>query len=521
MLALVYAAPYGTTNQATYLLDPLHRALPDLFARDWFVSETPTYMPVWGWLAQWLFVLDPDGATAVVAAHLVIVVATYAAIYWLVSALDGGWCAFGIIAAFVTVAKGLSMGGSYLLPGYLQPSAPATLAWIIAMAAFARDRALTCGLAAAAAGALHPNFLVLGIGLFALAALACRWRVRDLATLMLPQLAVLACAWPQLAAAAGPTDHALWILSVVHAPVHYAPHRLLYGIPWVVCWQVAAYGAMYLLCDLAPARRLWRFSLIASGVACGSALLVQLASLHFVVQLFAARVAPFAQLACIVLVVAALVRHAAGQRELARLPRAVFAFGMVSALALYGQFLHHLIPPRATVIGCVACLAVVLAPRRHARYAVVALALLATGYALWARPSDRGITTRPSGTDRELALEDWARTHTASDALFLIPPELGRFRLLARRAVVVDTKSPPLRPDLLEQWYARLCAAVGVAPGPTAREIGAHYHELTAAQLEQIARAFDADYIVTGAHVAFPYPPVFHAADHEVFRTRR
>ena len=51
VLTLAYAAPFGSVNQATYLLDPLQRAMPELFARDWFVSETPSYMPAFGWLA--------------------------------------------------------------------------------------------------------------------------------------------------------------------------------------------------------------------------------------------------------------------------------------------------------------------------------------------------------------------------------------------------------------------------------------------------------------------------------------
>jgi len=40
-LTVAFAQPYGTLNQATYLLDPLHRAMPELFRRDWFVAETP------------------------------------------------------------------------------------------------------------------------------------------------------------------------------------------------------------------------------------------------------------------------------------------------------------------------------------------------------------------------------------------------------------------------------------------------------------------------------------------------
>ncbi|HEY5952573.1 MAG TPA: hypothetical protein VIV40_44040, partial [Kofleriaceae bacterium] len=68
LLALAFAAPYATQNQATYLLDPMARAMPELFRRDWFVTDTPPYLPVFGWLAQWLYVIDPAGPVAVIAA---------------------------------------------------------------------------------------------------------------------------------------------------------------------------------------------------------------------------------------------------------------------------------------------------------------------------------------------------------------------------------------------------------------------------------------------------------------------
>src|SRR5262245_35055758 len=201
-LTLAYALPYGTLNQATYLLDPLHRAQPELFHHDWLVGETPSYHPVFGWLAQWLYIVDPGGTTAVLITHVIITLATYAALFWLVMMIAGGWRAFVVVASFITLTRGLSMGGSYLLVGYLQPSSVATLGWVIAIAAFVRGRFVVCGVAIAAAGALHVNFLVLGLGLFGLAAW-CRHDLRsvDFATLLGPSLVVLACFAPFLLAA--------------------------------------------------------------------------------------------------------------------------------------------------------------------------------------------------------------------------------------------------------------------------------------------------------------------------------
>lgn len=521
-LTLVYAMPFGTLNQATYLLDPLHRAHPELFARDWFVS-TPTYMPAFGWLARWLFVIDQEGTTAFVAAHVVVALASYAAIYSLVTALCGGWRAFVLVAAFVTVTRGISMGGSYLLAGYLQPSSLATLGWLVALAAFVRGRYVIAGIAAAAAGALHANFLVLGVAIFTLAAIARReLRLRDYVALLAPQLIVLVFCVPQLAAAAGPSDHALWILSELHAPGHYSPARLAAWIPAVLCWQVAAASAMVILRDVGAARVLWRFSLLAAALPCVSALLSLLAPLHFVVQLYAARLAPFALLACVALVAVALVRQATAPVHVTRMQRAMFAAGAVVPLLAGAWFLRFVLTLPVVAFACGCVLVIVLARTRIASITLTALTVLALALTLYAPAPARGFTTRQAGSTSELELVEWARGKTGTDALFLIPPGLSRFRLLARRAVVIDTKSPPLRPDLLEQWYARLCAVAGVdREGMTARELELRQARLSADELTGVARTFDADYIVARRAVTFPQPPVFRNRDYAVYRVSR
>jgi hypothetical protein len=106
-----------------------------------------------------------------------------------------------------------------------------------------------------------------------------------------------------------------------------------------------------------------------------------------------------------------------------------------------------------------------LVPRIRAA-APVGLILLAAG--TWAEFSwepVRNFKQRSNliqGLDREeQALYDWVRSNTPKDAVFLTAPGLERFRLHARRAIVVDWKSPPLSPDELVEWYLRLCRISG------------------------------------------------------------
>jgi hypothetical protein len=52
----------------------------------------------------------------------------------------------------------------------------------------------------------------------------------------------------------------------------------------------------------------------------------------------------------------------------------------------------------------------------------------------------------------------FARRHTTSDDVLIVPPELEWFRIDAQRAVVVDEKSHPFRAAEFQQWWQRLGA---------------------------------------------------------------
>lgn len=521
VLTLAYTDGYGSVNQATYLLDPLHRAMPELFRRDWFVSETPPYLPAFGWLAQWLFRIDPEGPAAVLAAHVVVMLATYAAIYWLVTAVCRDHRAFAILASVTAMTMGRTLGGNYLVTGYLQPSSIASLGWIVAMAALVRRRYLVCGVALAVAGLLHANFLVLGSGLFPLAALARRDATRgDLLRLVVPQLLVVAYSAPDLVAASGPSAAAVRILMEFHAPGHYAPWRLAVHLPELACWQLAALAALPLFGDAArEARALWRFSLLAFAISVATTFLMMIPALAWLTQARWTRMAPFGQLACQVLVVGALLRHA--RAPALTLGRRAW-LGFAAALAVFGTARLLLRRPMdTTLLATAGVVAILGVPARFARHAATAVTALIVAMALWASPRGPGLRARHAARPAELALASWAVRETPVDAVFLTPPWFARFRLLARRAVVVDTKSPPLRPDLLVAWYRRMCAIVEAPDAADYQWVEARWAELAPAQRHAVARRFGADYIVVTADMAMPGTPVHRDDGYAVYAVER
>jgi hypothetical protein len=518
VLTLATTAPYGILNQATYLLDPLHRAFPELFHRDWLITEAPPYLPSFGWLVRWLYAVDPEGPVAMLVANFVVMFATYLALDWLITAVCPSRRGFVLVASFVTVTMGRALGGSYLLASYLQPSAPATLGWIIAMAALVRGRYWICGLALAAAGAMHVNFLVLGIGLFTLGAIARRdVRLVDLAKLLAPQLGVLAWLLPGLIASAGPDDDALRILVHFHAPGHYLGRRQISWVPGLIGWQLAGFAALPPAGDSAASRALvalWRFSLVSCAIAVAAAFVVHIQAFEWLTQAFWPRIAPFGQLACQVLIAAALVRQgSAPAPSVAR--RIWMAAAIAVALALNGKFLHT--SPAVTALAIAATAAVFAVPVRFAGRACAALAALALVAALWVSPRGAGLTTVPAADPQELALYRWVREATPVDALFVAPPSLSLFRLLARRAIIADTKSPPLQPALMVGWYRRLCALVDRSDVATHEEVERLWDRLTPDPLERVARGFHADYIVVWATTQLPGAPVYANARFAVY----
>jgi hypothetical protein len=56
---------------------------------------------------------------------------------------------------------------------------------------------------------------------------------------------------------------------------------------------------------------------------------------------------------------------------------------------------------------------------------------------------------------------------------------------------------------------------------PTPQAVEQRYAQLTADELERVARSFGADYVITAPNVSFAQPPVFANAEFAVHRAQR
>ena len=160
---------------------------------------------------------------------------------------------------------------------------------------------------------------------------------RELAFVMVPQLIVLACFLPQLLAAAGPSKHAVWILIHFHAPVHYDPLRQVGWIKEILGWQLGGFAGFYLLGDSKPARTLWRFSVVASGIVIIAALVIWV--IPSLSQVRWSRIAPFGQFACQVLMFAGLAQLVRAPRALSTRTRILVGIALVAPIYIPA---HHM-----------------------------------------------------------------------------------------------------------------------------------------------------------------------------------
>ena len=166
LFALSYGLRYGVHNQHTYLLRAVRRADPTLFARDWLVGRTTDYHPAWSVLAGWLLATG-HGPWLLAAGNALVLCAAALLVYAMarslavaralpVMVLVLGYTVFDAQHEVVG-----SVAVSALFTNYLVPANLGSLGLLAAVALHLRGRFLLAGLAAAAGGLFHANFLVL------------------------------------------------------------------------------------------------------------------------------------------------------------------------------------------------------------------------------------------------------------------------------------------------------------------------------------------------------------------------
>ena len=469
LFALSYGLRYGVHNQHTYLLRAVRRADPTLFARDWLVTGTTDYHPAWSVLAGWLLasghgpwlIAAGNALVLCVAALLVHAMARSltAARALPVTVLVLGYTVFDAQHEVVG-----SVAVSALFTNYLVPANLGSLGLLAAVALHLRGRFLLAGLAAAAGGFFHANFLVLAppvlLAAHLLAPRAPGWW-RSAAASLAPAAIVLLVRLPELLVMSeGPQVAAgRAIFMSVRSPHHYLPLTFLRDFAPFYGWQLAGLVALRLWApppDVAFDRLRALMAALFLAIT-GATVLTTVASVPVVAQLYVWRLAPLAVLLAQLACACGFVRAETWASLAARVPRA-------PAVA----------PFAAAGVGAV---------------------LFAIG--AWRGLPGLGAEARalrlPLADDEKLY--GWART-TAKDALFAVPPDTHAFRLAAERAIVVDWKSTPVLPGEVLEWHRRLLLVAGRPAVANLDEAANGYRTMGPRRIARLRSELGVDYVV-------------------------
>lgn len=534
---LSYAQRDG--NQLTYVLEGLRRANPSFLSADWLATETYAYHPSFMWV---VYAADRLGSVAWILAigNVVTISVSLWLVYRLVRAVAPAVAvpAFLTLAGLVVLDGTASVGQSYIFSAELQPSGLAALALIAAVLAFVTGRPLVSGIALATSGALHSNFLLVGLAAFGLAQAvpiagawlgrdraALRARLRDAVVQLAPAVGLVMLQLPLLLSMTqgDPDGAARGIFLFVRSPHHYVPETYLHQFMGFTAWPLLAYAALGSF-PAAGERRSRLVAVLGSTVALvvAATLLTTVIFVPVVSQLFVWRLAPFAiLLAQLVAVTAAVHSLSAGWRADGaggnglQLPGALggarIAAGLAGgALLLRDSYYHHGFGFTTLVFGVLLLAAAFLIVRARTRRAdatrnlalpVTPLAAVVFLAITIGAADDAWLSSNlivPDLPPGEAELYDWART-TPAQSRFLTPPELSSFRLRAGRAIIVDWKSTPIRPEGLLEWYRRINAVSGVAAVSNREEAAAGYAAIDSARLRRLVREFEVDFAVLPA----------------------
>ena len=491
---------------------------------------------MFGRVAGLLFGVDDSGAIAFGIVHVICMVALLAGLFLIArgATKSGALAVFVLVTGWLTVNGEHSVAGSYIWSCYLQPSLIGSAGWMIALGMYVQRRPLATGIALAIGGIFHANFLILGIGMFALAELVTEreQRVRRLALLLAPQLVALAVLAPEILAhsSGSDPDRALWILVQFHAPFHYKPSWILRTLPSLVRWValaiVVAPVAVEFGHGVAVRRLVWWAAIAAALCTVGTAVMLIPAFLPLT-RLYVWRLAPFAimgaQVVIVIAAAATIADFGAWRRQ--RLWRALVAVALVGWIFVTTPFMTAAAAEWSVWLLLGAIVIARLLPPRWRTFVLPVVAVATLAAPLWYRRdsiANPQFVIASDGADAD-AVYAWARTTSSVDAVFVTPPDQFGFRLFARRAAYADFKSPPLTSDGLVEWHERLCRMTGAGPN---EKIPAHrkrWVESTGDELLARSKELGADYLMldrSPTHDRISAQPIFSNAAFAVFALR-
>jgi hypothetical protein len=560
---------FGQSNHTVYLLSALRLNDPRLLANDWFTTRTLQYHAVFARLSAALHRLGVIRAVFLIG-YLALVALWHLAWLRLALALGGTLRVYLLsVIFFFLSAAGLGLGVyDFLQDSALLPSNIANVAMLWGICFWITRRPAFAGAALGLAGFFHLNHALVAIGLWGalvlwdqladhpepseepasltglgrslrqaqgrpFAVLRMTSLLAGTASVLILSAVSIVPALRALTSVSGelPLREFVDLYVRLRHPHHYDPSSWPVALWLTFLWPIPFWIAAARRAPAAAAKReaarvfllLFSLQLLAlsfAGVWYVSETLIQLSLYRFSIYV--------KLLSCIG---AALMLGCNPRRPLlfwAALSAAVLA--VVARLTLTGIAgdLNPL-PLLAALLLCCAAF-----DRTAAPVVLAALIAIAAGATLMAKISNAhllgvGVLMNPQDSADYHRLCIYARDRTPIDAIFLVPPSEQEFRLIARRAIVVNFKGVPQLSAELPEWRDRLARVLDLPPtldalprerfDHTLAAIAKRYGELPADHLRAVAREYHARYVVAarpldlgGAALVFESGP-YHLYD--------
>jgi len=126
-----------------------------------------------------------------------------------------------------------------------------------------------------------------------------------------------------------------------------------------------------------------------------------------------------------------------------------------------------------------------------------------------------------SGDNIDVA--SFAQANTPAGAVFLTPPNMGEFRYMAQRAIVVDFDAFPFQDQAMAEWQQRIFDCYGVPSlkgfdaGTSLRD---HYTALTRADLLRLQAKYGFSYAVLYRSTQTGFPVLYQNPTYKLVRVK-
>lgn len=136
---------------------------------------------------------------------------------------------------------------------------------------------------------------------------------------------------------------------------------------------------------------------------------------------------------------------------------------------------------------------------------------------------ETGVFTLEQAHDPYDQVASFARENLPKDAVFVVPPNGGRFRLISERAIVVDFKSFVFQDSSIAEWMDRMTTVYGttdVGGFPGAAVLDRAYRTIPDSRLSLVAEKFGAEYAVLYPETPTSYPVLYQDPHFKLVRLR-